>query len=61
LGKTRVLATRVSEPFYRVVQAYLSKSAHINEADLVRAALIRYLRDEAPSLYRNVMGIEEGR
>lgn len=57
MSKTKSLTTRVSEPFYRVVQAYLEKNACINESDLMRKALADYLERKIPEMYREIMGL----
>lgn len=53
--KTVSIGTRVSEPFYRVIQVYLERNACINESDLLRKALSHYLKNEIPDLYRETM------
>jgi len=55
--KTKMLATRVSHPFYKVVKAYLAKNACINESDLIRRALAEYLENKIPETYKEIMGL----
>ena len=56
--KTITLGTRVSEPFYKVIKAYLARSDCINESDLIRRALSEYIKREVPELYREIMGLK---
>ena len=55
--KTKMLAVRVSLPFYEVVQVYLERSACINESDLIRKALADYLERKIPETYKEIMGL----
>jgi len=55
--KTIMVGTRVTEPFYKVMQAYLEKNSCINESDLTRKALSEYLEKKIPETYREIMDL----
>jgi len=55
--KTIMLGTRVSPPFYKVIEVYLKRSACLNVSDLIREALSEYMKREIPELYREIMGL----
>jgi len=57
MGKTKTIGFRVTEPMYRVIQAYLERNAQLNESGLMRTALSEYLKREIPSLYREIMDL----
>lgn len=55
--KTIMLGTRVSPSFYKVFVAYLAGSDCINASDLIRKILSEYIKQDAPELYREIMGL----
>lgn len=52
--KTRVMATRVTERFAKLIEEYCRQDAHVNAADLIRDALREKIQREAPELYRQL-------
>ncbi len=55
MKRTKHMGVRISWPLYKVVQAYLERGACLNESDLLRTALSKYLKKEVPELYKEIM------
>lgn len=52
--KTKVVATRVSQRFFDLIETYCRQDAHVNSADLIRDALREKIQRDAPELYRRL-------
>ena len=57
--KLKVIATRVTEPLWRVIQEYLSMDAHVTPADFLRDAIREKLKRDAPQLYQKMFSLSE--
>ena len=53
--KTKVLATRVTEPLAKVIEEYLRRDAHVSPADFLRDAVREKLKRDAPRLYKTML------
>jgi len=49
--KTKVVATRVTQRFAELMEAYCRQDAHVNSADLIRDAIREKIRRDVPKLY----------
>jgi Arc/MetJ-type ribon-helix-helix transcriptional regulator len=52
--KTKVVATRVTEPLARIMEEYLRRDAHVTPADFVRDAIREKLKRDVPDLYKTM-------
>ena len=51
MSRTKVIATRVTESMFYLIEKYLEKDTHVNNADLLRDAIREKIRRDAPDLY----------
>lgn len=52
--KTKVLATRVTDPLAKVIEEYLRRDAHVSPADFLRDAIREKIKRDAPELYKQL-------
>lgn len=52
--KTKVIATRVSEPLAKLIDDYMARYMHVTSSDFLRDAIREKLKNDVPELYRGL-------
>lgn len=52
--KTKVVATRVTDPLAKLIERYLKMDAHVSPADFIRDAIREKIQRDAPHLYQEL-------
>jgi len=52
--KLIVVATRITEPFAKILEEYMMRDAHASPADLLRDALREKIKRDTPDLYEKL-------
>lgn len=54
MGKTKVVATRITEPLSNAIDIYLQRDTHVSSADFLRDAIREKISRDTPDLYKQI-------
>lgn len=53
-SKTKVIATRVTEPLAKLIDNYMAKDTHVTPSDFLRDAIREKLKNDVPEMYKSL-------